>query len=130
MKKIAIPSILAATVLIAGIFALMPVEKASTVHTTITASVSRSVQTTVILDGLPAGAVTVVVDTTPNGMTQAHIAAVLPVAEAGVANTCEAEAPLAALTIEAGSAPTLGNVITGAHNTGICLLYTSPSPRD
>ena len=33
MNKLAIPSILAATVLIAGIFAFMPVEKASTVHT-------------------------------------------------------------------------------------------------
>ena len=33
MNKLTIPSILAATVLIAGIFALMPVEKASTVHT-------------------------------------------------------------------------------------------------
>ena len=33
MNKLVIPSILAATVLIAGIFAFMPVEKASTVHT-------------------------------------------------------------------------------------------------
>ena len=33
MNKLTIPSILAATVLIAGIFAFMPVEKASTVHT-------------------------------------------------------------------------------------------------
>ena len=32
MNKLTIPSILAATVLIAGIFAFMPVEKASTVH--------------------------------------------------------------------------------------------------
>ena len=32
MNKLAIPSILAATVLIAGIFAFMPVEKASTIH--------------------------------------------------------------------------------------------------
>jgi hypothetical protein len=36
MKKIAIPAILAATVLIAGLFAFMPIEKASTVHSTIT----------------------------------------------------------------------------------------------
>ena len=35
MNKLTIPSILAATVLIAGIFAFMPVEKASTVHTTL-----------------------------------------------------------------------------------------------
>ena len=35
MNKLTIPSILAATVLIAGIFAFMPVEKASTVHTSL-----------------------------------------------------------------------------------------------
>ena len=35
MNKLTIPSILAATVLIAGIFAFMPVEKASTVHSSL-----------------------------------------------------------------------------------------------
>ena len=35
MNKLTIPSILAATVLIAGIFAFMPVEKANTVHTSL-----------------------------------------------------------------------------------------------
>lgn len=35
MKKFVIPIILTATILIAGIFALMPVERVSTVHTTI-----------------------------------------------------------------------------------------------
>lgn len=35
MKKIIIPTILTATILIAGMFAFMPVEKASAVHTTI-----------------------------------------------------------------------------------------------
>ena len=35
MNKLAIPAILAATVLVTGIFAFMPVEQASTVHTTI-----------------------------------------------------------------------------------------------
>jgi len=34
MNKLTIPAILAATVLVAGIFAFMPVEQASTVHTT------------------------------------------------------------------------------------------------
>jgi len=38
MNKFLIPSILTATVLIAGIFAFMPIDKASTVHTTIIAS--------------------------------------------------------------------------------------------
>ena len=35
MNKLAIPAILVATVMVAGIFAFMPVEQASTVHTTI-----------------------------------------------------------------------------------------------
>ena len=34
MNKLTIPAILAATVMVAGIFAFMPVEQASTVHTT------------------------------------------------------------------------------------------------
>ena len=38
MKKIIIPTIIAATVLIAGMFAFMPVEKAATVHLSITGS--------------------------------------------------------------------------------------------
>jgi len=33
MKKLAIPTILAATIMVAGMFAFMPVEQASTVHT-------------------------------------------------------------------------------------------------
>jgi len=41
MNKIAIPVILAATVMVAGIFAFMPVEQATTVHTTILASTER-----------------------------------------------------------------------------------------
>ncbi len=39
MNKLAIPGILAATLLIAGIFALMPVERASTVHTGLEAKI-------------------------------------------------------------------------------------------
>jgi len=35
MKKIVIPTILAATILVAGMFAMMPVQKAATVHTSI-----------------------------------------------------------------------------------------------
>jgi hypothetical protein len=41
MKKIAIPTILTATVLLAGMFAFMPVEKATTVHTTISANQAK-----------------------------------------------------------------------------------------
>ena len=35
VRKLAIPAILAATVLVAGIFAFMPIEQASTIHTTV-----------------------------------------------------------------------------------------------
>ena len=42
MNKLTIPAILAATVMVAGIFAFMPVEQASTVHTTSTATVSAA----------------------------------------------------------------------------------------
>jgi len=46
MNKLTIPAILAATVLVAGMFAFMPVEQASTVHTIIQASTTQiSVQT-------------------------------------------------------------------------------------
>ena len=46
MNKLTIPSILAATVLIAGIFAFMPVEKASTVHTGIGTNQIEQIQKT------------------------------------------------------------------------------------
>ena len=41
MNKLVIPSILAATVLVAGIFSLIPVQKASTVHSTIQAATTK-----------------------------------------------------------------------------------------
>jgi len=41
MNKIIIPSILVAVLMIAGAFAIMPVEKASTVHTTIATNVNQ-----------------------------------------------------------------------------------------
>ena len=37
MNKVTIPTILAMTILVAGLFALMPIDQAATVHTTITA---------------------------------------------------------------------------------------------
>jgi hypothetical protein len=36
MKKIVIPTVLAATIIVAGMFAFMPVQRAATVHSTIT----------------------------------------------------------------------------------------------
>jgi hypothetical protein len=40
MKKIVIPTILAATILVAGMFAMMPVQKAATVHSAIGSSIA------------------------------------------------------------------------------------------
>jgi len=42
MNKLTIPAILVATVMVAGIFAFMPVQQASTVHTTSTMTVSSA----------------------------------------------------------------------------------------
>ena len=51
MNKFLIPTILAATILIAGVFALAPMEKASTVHTTITGQIATiSAQSTLSLN--------------------------------------------------------------------------------
>ncbi len=38
MKKIVIPTILAATILVAGMFAMMPVQKAATIHSSLIAA--------------------------------------------------------------------------------------------
>jgi len=56
MTKFVIPSILAVTILIAGIFAFMPVEKAATVHTTITAGIDALAPLTVTLTPLASAA--------------------------------------------------------------------------
>ena len=50
MNKIVIPTILAATVLVAGIFAMMPVQKATTVHTGLTTAIGD-----LDSDGVPNG---------------------------------------------------------------------------
>ena len=51
-----IPAILVATVMVAGIFAFMPVEQASTVHDTIIASTTdiRQIQQTIVFDATAA----------------------------------------------------------------------------
>ena len=41
MNKLAIPAILVATVMVAGLFAFSPINEASTVHTTVTANVAN-----------------------------------------------------------------------------------------
>ena len=50
MKKLVLPSVLAATVIIAGIFAFLPVDKASTVHDQITAELSGANEVRVVLE--------------------------------------------------------------------------------
>ena len=47
MKKVILPAVLAAAILVAGIFAYMPVQKASTVHTTILQTLERPMVFTV-----------------------------------------------------------------------------------
>ena len=129
MNKLTIPSILAATILIAGIFTFMPVEKASTLHTGLEAKLeaveneikgeinkNKFFLETVNLSDLDDGTTVVVADTTPHGMGQVHIAATLPVADVGT-DGCTDEEPL--VDVKAGKAPNLDIVLTGAHNTGI-----------
>lgn len=62
MFKLAIPTILIATVLVAGIFALMPIDKASTVHTTIQGSQlneAGAVSTDMFSNGLNVNTITI-----------------------------------------------------------------------
>ena len=54
MNKLTIPAILVATVMVAGIFAFMPVEQASTVHDTIQANTVQLVRVTEISANFPA----------------------------------------------------------------------------
>ena len=50
MNKLAIPAILAATVLVAGIFVFAPIEQASTVHTSGTITIENDADIDAILD--------------------------------------------------------------------------------
>ncbi len=118
MNKLVIPSILAATVLVGAMFAIIPVEKASTIHTTILSAIASKRILTVhrSLDGIissgGATARAVVMDTTNVGtIANGHFAAVLPAAGA----TCVAGAnPAAGLTIKVGIAGgTLTDVLVG-----------------
>lgn len=77
MNKLVIPAILAATVLVAGMFAFMPVERATTVHTAILAGI-RDVNT-VDLNGLPVNSAIVLYDGLGNNKSvKAEIVAKLP----------------------------------------------------
>ena len=92
MKKLAIPAILAATIMVAGAFAFMPVEQASTVHNSVIASLEETamrvvenspsqkiVAITYNLEGLPDGVPVVLFDgTNVNNIESGHIVATLP----------------------------------------------------
>ena len=93
MKKLAIPAILAATIMVAGAFAFMPVEQASTVHNSVIASLEETamrvvenspsqkiVAITYNLEGLPSNGVPIVLfdGTNVNNIESGHIVATLP----------------------------------------------------
>jgi len=123
MKKYAIPIILTAVVLVAGIFAFMPVQQASTVHTTVASASSGLTTVTYSLDGLPDTSTLVLIDATyPGQITSAHITATLPSDSTGD-GVCDAgDAPVAAINLLVGVAPaTLGDLADDAAfaNTGI-----------
>ncbi|GEM_PF-2473692 len=129
MKKIIIPAVLAATMVIAGTFAFMPIEKASTVH--------RSVGTSSIfvsLDGVTLTSVTdndvvnpgefiLLHDTTPVSVS-GHVAVVGPCDDDEFAvGILTGEAPALALTVLApiGALSTFG----GGDDafTGVCTAH-------
>jgi len=121
MNRILIPSILTVTVLIAGIFALIPVNDASTVHTTIIQN-AKNLQSHVNLDGMigesTGGEETkvVVLDTTEIGnVVEGHFVAVLPSATAD----CTADAPDGITLLVGVAGGTTVNVLTAADNTGL-----------
>ena len=93
MKKLAIPAILAATIMVAGAFAFMPVEQASTVHNSVIASLEQTamrvvenspsqkiVAITYNLEGMPSNGVPIVLfdGTNVNNIESGHIVATLP----------------------------------------------------
>ncbi len=132
MNKLVIPSILTAIVLVAGMFAVMPIQKASTVHTTIIAALNsittRAVSVTYNLDAFLGGAKVVVLDTTDIGnINKVHIATVLPISTGSA--VCASQAPLGVQVLAgvAGGTGTeaLTSIITGTQNTGIQSLNTA-----
>ncbi len=108
MKKIAIPTILTATLLIASIFAFMPVYKASTVHTTIIASVAKEVAVTTTKTGLTPPTTTITCATTSAGCQIQEI--FLAVTGGGTASVT-----LVTFSVAGAAASTVG----GATLTGI-----------
>jgi len=148
MNKLAIPAILVATVMVAGIFAFMPVQQASTVHTTIIQN-AKNLQSHVNLDGFIGESTAdeqtkvVVLDTTDIGnVVEGHFVAVLPSADA----TCAAATDTDGINLLVGVAGgTLVDVLSGADQTtlvsgadvtyggdtrGMCVYHGSFSTAD
>ena len=91
MNKIVIPAILAATVLVAGVFAMMPVQKASTIHSSLSSGVDLTAHRAATefagdFDG----------DTVPNGPDNCPAVDNLPQTDTdgdGAGNICDAGVP-------------------------------------
>lgn len=123
MKKIVIPAILAATILVAGMFAFMPVQKASTVHTSI--GVLNVASGTADATGATFANIVAPSSTIKNGSVRA-----LTFTDAGTADTLAVSVCLDATctstaTIIAETAPN-----TEAHWTGFGLRLTGSTTAD
>ena len=66
MNKLLIPTTLAAIVLIAGVFALAPIEKASTVHTQLQATTAQTDTAVITASNVPAVAGSTLIDISVN----------------------------------------------------------------
>ena len=126
MNKLIIPAILTATVLVAGMFAFMPIEKAATVHTTILGK--RLVVQSALLTGLAAGDLFPFIDSTPHHILSAHITITDATAACAPGNV-----PTSVQVLVGVAGGTLNNVMVGATNTGIggagqCVFHVNIVP--
>ena len=114
MNKLTIPTILVATVMVAGIFAFMPVEQASTVHTTI-----GVLNTATANDlALPA-AVTNIIDLTA-GTDIAEGTICASIADVGAEDNL-------ALTVTAAAGETIDLIAAGGALVTGCSIFTTQS---
>jgi len=120
MNKLTIPTILVATVMVAGMFAFIPVEKATTVHTTISAvgfaadslGVGDIATGAIAADGLATDAVLEI----QTGLIDAAAFA------AGVASTCISDAPFLVHYNVANLADTQTLVIAGTAGHALTFI--------
>ncbi len=137
MNKLLIPSILTAIVLVAGMFAVMPIEKASTVHTTIIAAIKSTGgagSTLSVPFDVPAGAaaLTIPVLKGQTGLTYKVNAQVAIYENTGVGTvtvqgSVVPTAIVAATTAGAtGVFSSTGAFVTIAAAEGVSILVTAP----